>query len=97
MAHPSCQAPRWRGNVVGTCSGETAARVTDVIVVSLTWCEEAVEISDDGSEGGSVRRLIVHATVNQIGQFGPFRSWQLMSVFIEQVLLQEEQEQSSDR
>lgn len=58
-----------------------------MIVVSLTWCEEAVEISDDGSEGGPVRRLVVHATVDQIGQFGPFGSRQLMAVFIEQVLL----------
>lgn len=52
-----------------------------------TWGEEAVEVPDDGPEGGPVRRLIVHAAVDEVGQLGPLGGRQLVAVFVEELLL----------
>ncbi|TNN65067.1 hypothetical protein EYF80_024676 [Liparis tanakae] len=59
-----------------------------------TGGEEAVEVSDNGPEGGPVRRLIVHAAVNQVGQLGPLGSRQLVPVLVEQLLLQRKRAKS---
>ena len=56
----------------------------------LTRSEEAVEVSDDSSEGRSVGGLIVHTAVDEIGQLCPLRSRQLVAVLIEQAFLQRE-------
>lgn len=61
-------------------------------VASVTWREEAVEVSDDGSERGALQRLVVHAAVDHTGQFGPFGSRKLVLVFVEQQLLHDTQE-----
>lgn len=61
-------------------------------VASVTWREEAVEVSDDGSERGSQRRLVLHAAGDHAGQFSPLRSWELVLVFVEQQLLHDTQE-----
>lgn len=63
-----------------------------VRVASGTWREEAVEVSDDGSERGSQRRLVLHAAGDHAGQFSPLRSWELVLVFVEQQLLHDTQE-----
>ena len=55
---------------------------------TLTWCEQAVEVSDDGREGGPVRGLVVHAAVDEVGQLGPLGRGQLVLVLVEQALLQ---------
>lgn len=57
-----------------------------------TWHEEAVEVSDNASEGGPVQRLVVHAAVDQVGQLRPFRGRQLVPVLVKQFLLKDGRE-----
>lgn len=52
-----------------------------------TWARETVEVTDDRSEGWPEFWLIVHAAVDQVGQFGPRGDRQLMVIFIEQMFL----------
>lgn len=53
----------------------------------MTWTRESVEITNDRSEGCPERWLIVHAAVDQVGQFCPLGNRQMMAVLIEQVFL----------
>lgn len=55
-----------------------------------TWCEEAVEVTDDGAKSGPECGLIVHAAGNQIGQFGPLWCGKLVVVLIEQGFLEDQ-------
>lgn len=54
---------------------------------TLTWCEEAVEVTNHCAERGSEGGLVVHAAGNQIGQFCPLWSRKMMVVLIEQDFL----------
>ncbi len=77
-------------------SNPVASLVIMVCVESVTWREEAVEVSDDGSERGSLQWLVLHASVDHTGQFSPLRRWKLVLVFIEQQLLLDTQEHQSE-
>lgn len=52
-----------------------------------TWCEEAVEVTNDGAKSGPECGLIVHAAGNQISQFSPLWCRKLVVVLIEQSFL----------
>lgn len=52
-----------------------------------TWCEEAVEVTDDGAKRWPERGLVVHAAGNQISQFGPLWGRKLVVVLVEQSFL----------
>lgn len=56
-----------------------------------TWRDEAVEVADDGAEGGPERGLVVHAAGDQVGQFGPLWGRQLEVFGVEQALLWREE------
>lgn len=56
-------------------------------VTVLTWAEETVEVSYDGSEWRSKCWLVVHAAVDQFSELRPLGSRYLVTVFIEQVFL----------
>lgn len=53
-----------------------------------TWCEEAVEVTDNGTKRGPECGLVVHAAGDQVSQFGPLWGRKLVVVFIEQAFLQ---------
>jgi len=48
-----------------------------------TWCEEAVEVTDNCSEGGPECGLVVHAAGNQISQFGPLWRREVQVILVE--------------
>ena len=52
-----------------------------------TWCEEAVEVTDDGAERGPECRLIVHAAGDQVSQLGPLWCRKMMVILIKQDFL----------
>lgn len=52
-----------------------------------TWCEEAVEVTDDCAERGSERGLVVHAAGDQICQFCPLWCRKMVVILIEQDFL----------
>ncbi len=54
-----------------------------------TWCEEAVEVTNNSTKRGPESGLVVHAASDQISQFGPLRCRKLVMVLVEQGFLRE--------
>lgn len=52
-----------------------------------TWCEEAVQVTDDSTKCGPERGLIVHTAGNEICQFNPLWSRKLLTILIEKSFL----------
>lgn len=48
-----------------------------------TWCDEAVEVTDDCAKRGPERGLIVHAAGDDVGQLGPLWCWKVVVILIE--------------
>lgn len=55
----------------------------------LTWCEEAVEVTDHSTKCGPERGLVVHAAGDQISQFGPLWCRKLVVVLVEKSFLRD--------
>lgn len=54
----------------------------------LTWSKQAVQITDDSSEGRPEVWLIIHASIYKVCQLCPLGCRELVLIFIELQLLQ---------